>query len=426
MLKSPPLAAVLLAAALTLPGAEAGISYFPFVKEVRMPSAAARSGQGAEIPLDAEVFDAVENPVRECRVFTASGAEVPFAEARRKGQVRRTRAVPLAADLAMTGENSGVIRIPEGLDAPGSLRLEIEPEPPYFAQFLRITAKLPDGEARTVLDRAGIYSFAAPTVRRTAVEFYAPAGAELSIQWRSGADIPQKMLRPDGTIPEAWSEGPLENVRIRLFRIETYREAAELPVRYHPEIRVEHREDETILSFASRRVPLTGFRLRTRTPFLIRPVRIYGGSGPGDLRLLSEGTFSRLRPAAPLFAAIPESRCRYYELHLGNGGKPPLDDIVLEPEGPQLVLQTVPPEEASLKLAFGRIAALAEAPERLPVVCADGTVGKRRKNPEYEPTALGWDEGTWYTVCGGILLALGAGVGVFAFLRGRRKGAVCV
>ena len=117
MLKSPPLAAVLLAAALTLPGAEAGISYFPFVKEVRMPSAAARSGQGAEIPLDAEVFDAVENPVRECRVFTASGAEVPFAEARRKGQVRRTRAVPLAADLAMTGENSGVIRIPEGLDA---------------------------------------------------------------------------------------------------------------------------------------------------------------------------------------------------------------------------------------------------------------------------------------------------------------------
>lgn len=391
-----------------------------------MPPAAAKSGQGAEIPLDAEVFDAVENPARECRVFTASGAEVPFAEARRKGAIRRTRAVPLAAELALTGADSGIIRIPEGLDAPGSLRLEFEPDNPYFAKFLRITAKMPDGETRTVLDRAAVYSFAAPTVRRTAVEFFAPAGAELAVHWRSGADIPQKMLRPDGTIPGAWSESPLENVRIRLFRVVTYRETAELPVRYHPEIRVEHREDETILSFVSRRVPLTGFRLMTRTPFLIRPVRIYGGGGPGDLQLLGEGTFARLRPAAPLFAAIPESRCRYYELHLGNGGKPPLDDIVLEPEGPQMVLQTVPPEEASLKLAFGRSATLAEAPERLPLARAYCTVGKRRKNPEYAPPALDWDEETWYTVCGGVLLALGAGVGVFAFLRGRRKGAVCV
>ena len=424
MLRFPPLAAGLLAAALTGVGADAGVSYFPFVKEVRMPAAAARSGQGAEIPLDAEFFDAVEHPARECRIFTVSGAEVPFAEARRRGTVRRTRAIPLEADLAPTGADSGEIRIPGGLAAPVSLRMEFEPEAQYFAKFLRITAKLPSGETRTVLDRAGVYSFAAPTVRRTTVDFYAPGGAELTLQWLPGGDIPQKILRQDDTIPESWSEAVLEHVRIRLFRVEMYRETAELPVRYRPEIRVEHKGDETIVSFASRRVPLNGVRLTTRTPFLIRPVRVYGGSGPEDLRLIAEGAFMRLRPFAPLFVAIPESRCRYYELRLENRGEAPLDDIVLEPEGPQIVLQTVPPEESSLKLVFGRLTTIAEPPERLPGIRAYCTVGKRRKNPEYEPPVIDWAPETWYTVIGGILLVLGGGAAVFAFRRSRGKGAV--
>lgn len=419
-------AGLLTAAAGLLSGADAGVSYFPFAKDVLMPSAAARSGHGAEIPLDAEVFDAVEHPARECRVFTASGAEVPFAEMRRRGSVRRTRYIPLEASLAMTGEDSGVIRIPGGLDAPGPLRLVLEPENRYFAKFIRITAKLPSGEVRTVLDRAAVFSFAVPPVKRCAVDFYAPAGAELTVTWLPGGGIPQKMLLADETIPESWSVPPLEDVRIRLLRAETHRETAELVRRYRPDVRLEQRDDVTVASFASRRVPLTGLRVETQTPFLIRPVRVYGGSGPTDLRLIAEGTLARLRPGAELSIAMPESRFRYYELHIFNRGKAPLDSFELLPEGPQTVLATVPPEEASLKLVFGRrTRKLAAAPEQLPPMRALCTVSKRRKNPEYEPPMLDWDDETRYTVCGVILLVLGAGTAVFAFFRGRRKGAVC-
>ena len=427
MLRLPTIIAGLLTAVSTLLcGAEAAVSDFPFVKDVRMPSAAARSGHGAEIPLDAEFFDSVEHPGRECRVFTASGAEVPFTEMRRKGVVRRTRVIPVEAVLAMTGESSGVIRIPGGLASPGPLRLVLEPENRYYAKFVRIAAKLPSGEVRNVLDRAAVYSFASPEAARDTVDFFAPAGAELTVSWTPGGDIPQKMLRSDETIPEAWSEPELVNVRIRLFRVESYREETELVCRHHPEIRVDPREKETVVSFASRRVPLTGFRLTTRTPFLIRPVRVYGGSGPEDLQLLAEGTLARLRPNAELAIAIPESRCRYYELRIDDRGKSPLDDIALEAVGPQMVLATVPPEEASLKLAFGRRIRLADMPERLPDARALCTVSARRRNPEYEPPVVDWEPETWLSVCGCGLLLLGAALGVFAFFRGRSEGSVCV
>ena len=103
------------ACAVLCAGEKADLSFFPYVKTVRMPSAAVKSGMGAVIELDAEVLAHAANPLRECRVFTDSGETVKFVVRKSSGEVRRTRLVPVEAELVMTGENTGRIKTAEPL-----------------------------------------------------------------------------------------------------------------------------------------------------------------------------------------------------------------------------------------------------------------------------------------------------------------------
>ena len=130
---------------------------------------------------------------------------------------------------------------------------------------------------------------------------------------------------------------------MRLFRKETYQENALLTNRYPLDYQIDHTENTTVVAINSPRVPVTGFRVQSRTPFLFRQVKVYGGSGPVDVVLLADGALARIAPGDRLFAAIPESRYRYYELHIDNREKSPLDDIEPSAEGPRLELLTEAP-----------------------------------------------------------------------------------
>ena len=416
------IAVLLTFCALLAAGGEADLSYFPFVKTVRMPSAAVQGGMGGVIELDTEVLGQVRNPLRECRVFTDAGEPVKFAVRRREGQVRRTRLVPVEAQLAMTGSDTGVIRTAESLPG-GAYCLEILPENPYFAKFLSINAKLPSGKVLKVLEKASVFAFAPPyPVTRNMVEFYIPTDAELQVSWQNGAEIPQKILRPDDTIPEAWGGDELVNVRIRLFRKETEKLHAPLVRRYDLVCQTDHTETSTIYSMEFFKVPVTGFRMQTKTPFLFRQAKIYGGSSPLDLKLVAEGTFARIAPADQLFVPVPESRFRYYEVHVDNRDKSPLDDVAWSVESPRMELVMESPAGNLLKLAYGRQTFSASFPRRLPenwVLCQ---VGKGRRNPVFVPPSgkkVSWQ---WYWLAGaGVFLAGGITSGAVFFLRRCKK-----
>ncbi|MBR4957012.1 MAG: hypothetical protein IKZ31_04575 [Lentisphaeria bacterium] len=411
---------LLSACAVLCAGEKADLSFFPYVKTVRMPAAAVKDGMGAVIELDAEVLAQSANPLRECRVFTDSGETVNFVVRKSSGEVRRTRLVPVEAELVMTGENTGRIKTPEPLPT-GSYALEIHPENPYFAKFLFVTAVMPSGQERKVLDRASVFSFAPPyPVVRNQVNFFAPAQAELRVLWLPGEEIPQKILRPDDTIPAEWCTKELTNVRIRLFRKETYQENALLTNRYPLDYQIDHTENTTIVAMNASRVPVTGFRVQTGTPFLFRQVKVYGGSGPVDVTLLAEGSLARIAPADRLFVAVPESRYRYYELHIDNREKSPLDDIEPSAEGPRLELLTEAPAENLLKLAYGRIAGSGEFPRHLPEKQVRCLLGKGRRNPAFKPPVQKHFPVIWYWLAGAAAVAGGAAAGVM-FLRKRKK-----
>lgn len=411
---------LLTACAVLCAGEKADLSFFPYVKTVRMPAAAVKSGMGAVIELDAEVLAHAANPLRECRVFTDSGETVKFVVRKSSGEVRRTRLVPVEAELVMTGENTGRIKTAEPL-LPGPYALEIRPDNPYFAKFLFVTARMPSGQVRKVLEHAAIFSFAPPyPVVRTQVSFFAPAQAELRVQWSPGEEIPQKILRPDDTIPAEWCTEELTNVRIRLFRKETYQENALLTNRYPLDYQIDHTEDTTIIAMNAPRVPVTGFRVQTGTPFLFRQVKVYGGSGPVDVTLLADGSLARIAPGDRLFVAIPESRYRYYELHIDNREKSPLDDIEPSAEGPRLELLTEAPAENLLKLAYGRIAGAGEFPRHLPEQQVRCLLGKGRRNPVFKTPVQKHFPVIWYWLAGAAAVAGGAAAGVMV-LRKRKK-----
>lgn len=404
-------------------GEKTALSFFPYVKTVRMPAAAVKGGMGAVIELDAEVLAQAANPLRECRVFTDSGEPVKFVVRKSSGDVRRTRLVPVAAELVMTGENSGRIKTPEPLP-PGPYALEIHPENPYFAKFICVIARMPSGQERKVLDRASFFSFAPPyPVVRKQVSFFAPAQAELRVQWSSGEEIPQKILRPDDTIPAEWGTEELTDVRIRLFRKETYQENALLTNHYPLEYQVDHTENTTVVAINAPRVPVTGFRVQSKTPFLFRQVKVYGGSGPVDVTLLAEGTLSRIAPGERLFVAVPESRYRYYELHIDNREKSPLDDIEPTAEGPRMELLTEAPAENLLKLAYGRKAGAGDFPRYLPENQVRCLLGKGRRNPEFSPPDRKHFSMLWYWIAGGAALAAG-GFAAGAIVFRKRKNEV--
>jgi hypothetical protein len=329
--------------------------------------------------------------------------------------------VPVEAELAMTGENTGLLKPREPLP-PGPYALELWPENPYYAKFLCITAKMSSGKERKVLDKASVFSFSPPyPMVRNQVSFFAPAQAELRVQWSPGNDIPQKILRPDDTIPESWCADELVNVRARLFRKEVYQENAPLMNLYPLEYQADHVGNVTILSMNAPRVPVTGFRVQSKTPFLFRQVKIYGGSGPVDVTLLAEGTLSRIAPGDRMLAEIPESRFRYYEIHIDNREKSPLDDVELTAEGPRLELVTEAPAETLLKLAYGRPAGAGEFPRYLPEKQVRCQAGKGRRNPAFKPPVHTHFPVIWYWLAGAAVLAGGgfaAGIMVF---RKRRK-----
>lgn len=407
--------------ALFAAGEEADLSFFPFVKTVRMPSVAVQGGMGGVIELDTEVLGQVRNPLRECRVFTDAGDPVKFAVRRREGEVRRTRLVPVEAELVMTSSNSGIIRMAESLPG-GAYCLEILPENPYFAKFLCINAKLPSGKVRKVLEKASVFAFAPPyPVTRNMVEFYIPTDAELQVSWQKGAEIPQKILRPDDTIPESWGGDELVNVRIRLFRKETETQHAPLLRRYDLKCQTDHTETSTIYSMESARVPVTGFRMQTKTPFLFRQAKIYGGSSPLDLKLIAEGTFARIAPADQLFVPVPESRFRYYEVHVDNRDKSPLDDVEWSVESPRMELVTEPPAGNLLKLAYGRQTVAGAFPRRLPEKQVPCLVGQGRRNPVFVPPSGKSVPLFWYWLDGAVVLAAGGIAACCIILTRRRK-----
>ncbi len=416
---------LLMACAVLSAGETADLSYFPYVKSVRMPSAAVKGGMGGVIELDTEVLAQSANPLRECRVFTASGVPVRFVVRKSSGEVRRSRLVPMEAELAMTGPASGMIRTREPL-APGAFALEIWPENPFYAKFFSVIARMPSGKERKILDHASIFSFGPPyPLVRNMVFFYAPAQAELRVEWEPGNEIPQKILRPEDTIPESWCTEELTNVRIRLYRKETYREIAPLLNRYPLECQADHAEQTTIISMNAPRVPITGFQVQSKTPFLFRQVKIYGGSGPVDLTLLAEGTLSRIAPSDRLFAAVPESRCRYYELHIDNREKSPLDDVEIAAEGPRLELVTEAPAENLLNLAYGRPAGPGEFPRHLPESQVRCMTGKGRRNPAFRPPQQKHFSDIWYWLAGGAALAGGGfAAGAMVFRKRYRKGKI--
>ncbi|MBQ4337031.1 MAG: hypothetical protein IJC34_07545 [Lentisphaeria bacterium] len=403
-------------------GTEADLSFFPFVKTVRMSSAAVKDGMGGIIELDAEILTQAGNPLRECRVFTDSGEPVRFVVRKSSGEVRKTRRVPVEAELAMTGGNTGLIRT-RGKLSPGPYTLEIWPGNAYFAKFLCVTARMPSGKERKVLDRASVFSFAPPyPMVRNMVEFFAPAQAELTVEFSPGQDLPQKILRPDDIINEAWCTEELTDVRIRLSRKETCKEIAPLINRYSLEYQVDHADHLSIISIQAPLVPLTGFRMSSRTPFLFRQVKIYGGSNPVDMTLLGEGTFSRIAPGDLLQVSIPESRFRYYELHIDNRDKSPLDDMEFSAEGPRLELVTEAPAENLLKLAYGRKAGPGEFPRHLPEKQVRCLVGKGRRNLSFLPPEENDFPVVWYWVAGGIILAGGGFAAGYMFFRNCRNG----
>lgn len=418
------LALLLLLGGIRAAGEEADLKYFPFVKTVRMSAAAVEGGMGAVIGLDTEALSHIGNPLRECRVFTDSGLPVRFAVRVSEGEVRRTRLEPIEAYLAMTGENTGVIKTRDGLP-PGPFCMEVRPENPYYAKFLTVTCKMLSGKDRVVLDKASLFSFSPPyPLTGNVVEFLAPAQSELHVSWAPGGEIPQKILRPDHAIPEAWSEPELENVRIRLYRKVTYKEIVPLTARYTPELQVNHVENISIYSLQMPRVPVTGFRMQTGTPFLFRQAKVLGGSSPVDLRLVAEGSFTRVSPGDPLLLTIPESRFRYYEIHLDNREQSPLDDVSWQAEGPKLELVTEAPSENLLKLAYGRKTTAGILPRSLPDKKVNCLLGKGRRNPVFVPPAQQGLSLFWYVLDGVLLLLpVAGGAGWLCYRRKRKKKA---
>ncbi|MGQ9589559.1 MAG: DUF3999 family protein [Planctomycetota bacterium] len=360
------------------------------------------------------VFDKARKDLKDLRLYTADGQEIPYAL---RVRVAKSDVEPLESDLFNpTQTPDGASEVTLDLRRGGLEHNEIQVELPGVNYRRRVQLEGSDGGDAW-----------RPLCERTLV-YFERGGLSLRDQGVSYPLSRYRYLRLRVFRDPEVEVGPVALGKVTaLRRVEVPGETLRLPAELGPgePARVDREPGSAwLIALGGDRTPVRRIEVAIADAEFARDYRLEAGGPPDSGRpftAVASGVWRRRagEEPEPMVAEFKETRAACLRLLVKDGRNPPLQIQAVHHSAPaRQIIFAPPPDGAPVRLYFWNPDADAAVydfgrnlPEKLEPAPARAKLGARRENPDYVPKALPLTERwSWliYAVMGMVIAALAA------------------
>ena len=328
--------ALFAAVAATAQAAELTLANWRYKKPIEVsaakPVAAAR--------LDAETLEGSRDDLRDLRIVTDSGEEVPYT-LRTQAAFQKSKPLPTAVESRTNGETENTLTVRVTGESEDFNRVTLVPKTGNFKRRITIEGSA-DGVLWKVLRQdvpvfhfavEGFYSY----LRSYTHESYAGYGASYAQASDLSFRIPDAKYRwVRVTVPHDMDKEPVEIEDLKLsFGVESAADESA----YEGAI-ISQTPDKTgkatemLVDFGKSRLPIERLRVELAKNNFFRGVGVSGSDDGKEWKPLGSGSIYSIaiegEPEEKLEIAIPESRFRYYKLSVHHGDNKPVPAVAVK------------------------------------------------------------------------------------------------